>query len=230
MTYERVFIKIRRTTSDDTVYKFAKKQSIFRFFFRPRELERWSNTTFHNRLASKAAVKKSIADFKAMVAYERNPKEVPPDEGWSPYEAKDFLSEHGLKTGYYNNVGDDEWFASSNYLDLEEGIFPNRVAYYVSGDQVAAKSLKLRLYVNEPKKGDEAITRFVSIAETLLAATFSASVSTNLEELFREGQDAETKIAGKLISISKEDWHQGKTGQFEITLVITVLSPDRTSP
>jgi len=222
MAYERAFIKLQRNSDDDAIYQFAKKASIRNFKYRVRQLERWSNTTFHKRLTSEEFVIKSIDAFKALLDYETNPKPVAPDQGWAPYQAKDFLSEHGLKTGYYENYFDEQWFASSNSLKVGDGILPNTVTYYVSGDQFAAKSLKLKLYISEPENSVSAISRYVELAEILLGKALSAEVATNLDILIRESGDAETTVAGKLVSVKREEWNSGKINQYDICLTISV--------
>lgn len=121
-TYERGFVRIKINCNDDDILKYAKWKSILAFHFRARLLDRWATTTFFSQLTSKDEVRKSIKDLKELVAYEKNPKIIPIEEGWSPYEAKAFLSENGLTTGYYKSVGDSEWFATSNELSIGEGI------------------------------------------------------------------------------------------------------------
>lgn len=138
-TYERVFVRIKFKCSEDDILKYAKWKSILAFHCRARLLDRWANTTFFSQLTSKEEVRKSIKDIKALVAYEKNPKIIPIEEGWSPYEAKAFLSEHGLTTGYYKSIGDPEWFATSNDLGVDEDILPNYINYSISGDRYAAR-------------------------------------------------------------------------------------------
>lgn len=228
LAYERAFLNLKRNTRDASVYRFARGQAMRTFWHRARQLERWAHTTFFNRLNSEQGVRESIADFKALVAEEASPKEVPPDRGWSPQLAKDFMAEYGLKTRYYSKLYDDEWSASSNYLELGDDILSNNIAYYVSGSRSAVRLLKLKLNVNEPDQGDIAVSRFVELAEALLEKALSAGVSINLQEVIGGGENAETEIVGKIVSVSRDDWHGGKTGQYDVTL--TVRIPEADSP
>lgn len=222
LAYERAFLNLKRNTGNEAVWRFARWQAIRSFWFRARQMERWAHTTFLKRLSSEEEVRESIADFKALIAEEASPIEVPSDQGWSPQLAKDFLAKNGLKTGYYNRLYDDEWFSSSNYLELGDGILSNNIAYYVSGSRTAVTSLKLKLNVNEPDDEEAAIVQFVELAEVLLKNALSANVSTNLGELIRDGKLAETEIAGRVVSVRREDWHRGKTGQYDVTVGVRV--------
>ena len=222
LAYERAFLNLKRNTGDEAIYRFARGRAVLNFRYRVHQLERWAHTTFLKRLTSKMEVEVSVADFKTLIAEEANPKEVPPDQGWSPQFAKDFMAEHGLKTRYYDKLCDDEWFASSSYLELGDGILSNNIAYYVSGSRIAVTSLKLKLNVNEPDNEEAAIVQFVELAEVLLENALGASVSTNLGELIRDEKLAETEIAGRVVSVKREDWHGGKTGQYDVTVRLRV--------
>ncbi len=222
MTYERVLLTLRRNSSDEDTFQYARRRAMSSFAWRVRKLHRWAHSTHLQRLTSKDKVDESISAFQSLVAYEANPRDVPPEQGWAPHLAKEFMAEYGLKTGHYNRVYEDEWSASSTYLDLGDGVFPNRVAYYISGDQFAADCLKLRLTVSEPDEADAATEQFVALSEALLAKAFSAGVSTNLTEVIRGGQSGETEVAGKLVAVHRENWQAGEDGRFDVTVKLTV--------
>ena len=224
MAYERVFLTLRRNLSDEATFQYARRQAVKRFAWRVRKLQRWANSTHFQHLTSKDKVDESISAFQELVAYEANPRDVPPEQGWAPHLAKDFMNDYGMKTGYYNRLYDDEWSASSNYLNLDDGVLPNCVFYSISGNQFAAECLKLRLTVNEPEHGEAASERFVALSEALLAKALSADVSTNLADVIRSGQSGETEVAGRIVSIHRENWHVGQEGRYEVTVKVTVTS------
>ena len=188
-------------------------------------LERWSDTTFFNQLDSKSSVNKTIEDVKELAAYEKKPNVIPIEEGWSPYEAKDFLSECGLTTGYYKNIDDGEWFASSNYLDIGDEVIPNYMTYYVFGNKYTAKNLKLKLYMHNPEC-KEAVPQFIELAEILLSKAMGAEASTNLDEVIRNNQNVETIFGGKTVSFSREEWPNSKTGQYDCSFALIASATD----
>lgn len=223
--YQRAFIRIRSNALAPDVLHYAKWRSILAFNFRVKLMERWSDTTFLNQLDSKSSVDKTIWDIKELDAYEKNPKVIPIEEGWSPYEAKDFLSEYGLPTGYYKNVGDDEWFVSSTSLDIGDEIIPNYITYYVSGDRYVAKNLKLKLYIHNPQC-EKSVPMFIELAEMLLNKALGVEASTNLEEILDNNENVETTFSGKAISISRNDWPNSNTGQYDLSFSLANPEPE----
>lgn len=220
-TYERVFIRIKFKCSEDDILKYVKWKSMLAFHFRVRLLDRWANATFFPQLTSKGEVRKSIKDIKALVAYEKNPKIIPVEEGWSPYEAKEFLSEHGLTTGYYKSIGDPEWFATSNDLDVGENVLPNYINYNISGDRYAARSLKLKINMHNPEHGNEAVDHFVELAGILLDKALGAEISDDLKSVIQLGQDATGTFENKTISVSRENWPNHANGGFDLSFAIS---------
>jgi hypothetical protein len=105
-----------------------------------------------------------------MAARESNPPKVNRSEGWSPYEAKDYLEPEGIKTRHYHPVDPSdavEWFCCSDLVEFGEGLLPNNIGYYLSGNERAVKSLELKLNVNSPEHAAEAHAKLLSAADTL---------------------------------------------------------------
>lgn len=222
-SYERRFATIKFKIPDAKLRRYAKIRSIFAFHINWKLLDRWFDHLNHIRPASKKDINYSIREVKSLAAYEKNPKEVPIEEGWSPYEAKDFLQGFGIKTGYYKSIGDPEWFASSNSLEVGPRFSNNTIFYYVSGTQFAAKSLKLKLYIFQPEDGIEALDRFLEIANDLLLKALKVEIVNDFKSAIKEGHDAQGVFENKTIKITREDWPNSKNGQYD--LVFHIQSP-----
>ena len=222
MAYERAFIPLNANCSDDKIFAYAKKSALRKFRLNTSAMRRWIDRSHHERLNSTDQVDQSIKALKDRLAYEANPPKIDSKLGWSPFSAKDFLSEYALKTGHYKNLGEEEWFCSAPPVDIDESLFPSTLAYHVSGDKDAAKSLKLRLYVNTPEHEEGAVAYFAQVSETLLSKALDAEASTNLCELISAQQDAETSIKGKRVSIKRQDWQNRQSGGFDLTFEVAV--------
>jgi hypothetical protein len=90
-----------------------------------------------------------------------------------PETACALLDEIGLKTNAYKNYDPDfsanEFACFSHYKEIGRGRpMPNNLAYYVTGDQHAAKELKLVLNVNDRDNAEDG-HRALAIASGLLA-------------------------------------------------------------
>ncbi|MBK6739561.1 MAG: hypothetical protein IPG64_17780 [Haliea sp.] len=214
VAYESAFSRIGFRCDGHGIERYAKWRAVYSFNFRYRALRRWADHLNYTRLDSKLAVRNSIAEVKSRLAYEKQPRTIPEDEGWSPFEAKDFLVDLGLKTGHYKHLGDGEWFVSSSALEIGENFSSNSISYYVSGDEFAAKKLTLKLHALQP--GDaHVVSEFVRVAEVLLSVALEGQANTNLEDLIEQGTDAHVTSGVTKISIRKEMWEYSDCGQFE---------------
>ncbi|MGJ1275042.1 hypothetical protein ACR78N_26270, partial [Sphingobacterium siyangense] len=96
-----------------------------------------------------------------------------------PYTAKDFLSNQGLKTRYYeNHTNDNEWFAISDYkLVNSNPVLQNTVTYTVFGDANTVKRLELGLMVRDLTERAQSIKTFCSDVSTLYALSLNQSIN-----------------------------------------------------
>jgi hypothetical protein len=220
VAYESIFSRIGFKCEGGNIERYAKWRAALAFNINHRALARWADHLNYNRLDTKASVIQSIADVKNRLAYEKNPRSVPESEGWSPFEAKDYLRDVGLETGNYKNIGDGEWFVSSNALDVGQKVSSNSISYYVSGGEFTAKELKLKLCVLRPDQ-DCGLAEFTQIAESLLSKALGGEASTNLEELVTGRTDAQTISGETRISLTNRQWEQGDIEQFDVMLTLT---------
>lgn len=156
----------QKTFQPSELKSYAKKRFFLTFMLRPWLLRR-ATRQFHI-LPAKANVDvdQIIHDI---LHYERTNEtrpEIDPLEGWSPYLARDFLKDHGLRTNDYHK-GYDEYWASADYIDLDEHILPNKATFYVEGDDGVAKTLKLTGKFMDKFDSKAAMAKLREISETL---------------------------------------------------------------
>ena len=210
-SYNRRFSALTIHYSDPALQRFIKWRALFAFHFNWKVLERWFSHIARMMPETKDEIVKSIREIKELVAYEKNPKSIGLADGWSPYEAKEYLSEIGLKTRDYIDLGDGEWFCGSNYLDLDEGLLPNNLAYYINGDRYIAISLKITLNMNTPTEHRLTPDIFVEACSILAKKALNIELCDGLEYVLRNGLDARIEISNgtmgdKVISVTKEDY------------------------
>jgi hypothetical protein len=87
-------------------------------------------------------VDRIISDILNYERNEEDPPAVDPERDWSPFEARDYLREHGLRTNDYHK-GDDGYWASSPYVDLDTHTLPNQAVFYIEGLEGVVTTLKL---------------------------------------------------------------------------------------
>ncbi|MCI2393280.1 hypothetical protein [Aliiroseovarius sediminis] len=132
----------QKTFQSDDLKQYARRRFFLIFPLRPWLLRRATRQFRILPAKTKTDVDRIISDI---LNYERNeeaPPAVDPTQGWSPFEARDFLKEQGLRTNDYHK-GDDEYWASSNYVELDSHILPNKAVFYIEGLEDIVTTLKL---------------------------------------------------------------------------------------
>ncbi|RXV64725.1 hypothetical protein C6W92_06625 [Roseovarius sp. A46] len=168
---ENAKIRIQmKTFQPKDVKRYAQKRFILTFMARPWLLHR-AVRQFHNIPAmSKEDVNQIVSGILAFEREADNPPEVDPRAGWSPHVARDFLKDHGLRTGDYHADGFGEgWFASSDYKELDDGLLQSRASFYLEGDADTVRRLKLKGFFNIDFYKKEALSELREIAIDLIS-------------------------------------------------------------
>jgi hypothetical protein len=214
-TYETLFIHLERVLSDKDLRFYAKRRAILAFGPSNVLLNRWKRHIFVHRPKDRSDIDCSIREIVNARQRENYPHEVARSEGWSPYVAKDFLRKDGFVTSDYHRAY-DEWFASSPYKELGDGIIPDNVAYYIEGDELIAKRLKLVLHVNNPKNSRDSRRQFRQLVQTLTDAAIGGYQLPNEMDHFEMCAD------GKRLIMRRADWKGGIVGGYDIKFQIEV--------
>lgn len=223
-TYQTIFIRLRLFIKRRPIELYARLAAMLLFNFRISLLERWFSNVALRNLESIFDVNQSIRQIFEMVAREKNPPEVDRSEGWSPYEAKDYLRSEGIETRYYHPVDPEdckEWFCCSNMVEFGQGLFPNNVAYYLTGNEQAVKSLKLKLNVNAPEHASEAHAKFLSIASVLARNALGLELADVLEKTITPGVEGTIELPDFKIEVSKNIWPNHALGGYDLGLELS---------
>lgn len=222
-SYEQAFLRLGFTFKDDKLRVYAKRKAIFSFGLDFETLRRWTRNAAIENPMDREEIRRLIREVKRARKQEANPPIVAPEDGWSPFLACGFLVDEDLKTGDYHRAH-DEWYASSPYLEIGDGILPDNIAYYVEGDENTAKRLKLVLNVNNPSNAITSEERFVALAYTLIAGAFdSIDIDDVIDRIFSD-ENTVTMDNGRSISLSRQDWQGGIKGGYEKRFLIEQIS------
>ncbi len=226
--YENAFLVMKFKIEDDEFRAYAKRKAFLSFRADITTLKRWSHSLYPGRIKSRDDVGTTIREIRELQSREAAPDEVPFEQGWSPYHAKDFLEDVGLPTGFYKKPMDglDEWWATSSYLDLGEGVFPNSISYYVHGDERAVTSLELVLDVNEPEHANNGLGKLADLVDVLFEKAFHEQCPKDIETSLLAGSENEVTFRTKTVKISRKDWIANKG----YTLTLVVNNENQTSP
>ncbi|KHN93334.1 hypothetical protein BSK71_09640 [Pectobacterium actinidiae] len=222
-TYEQVSVRLRFSIKNRFHRYLAKFYAFILFNVRLSLLERWS---FHVAKTNIESYSDLIDTFKYIFKArysEKNPKEVPPNQGWSPYKAKEFLVNEGLSTGFYNRSFEEEWFASSPMEKFSDGIIPDNIAYYVKGSEDVAKVLKLEVNVNDSSRTYQACEKLEAMAEALSISSLSLPLSEEMKHAISGCNSHSEKVEGKTIALIVEHWPNHKFNGFDLKFLISSI-------
>ena len=212
VNFETTFRRLEFTIRDPALRRYAKRTSLLRFHFRSNLLRRWSRNIGNRKPTNREELDASIALVKTQAQREGNPEVVPPEEGWSPYLAREFLTDEGLAPSDYHQdpLDGQQWFASSPYLEIGDGIFPNNITYTVEGDERIVRRLKLAINYNDPAAKQETHESLAKILKTLFEKALGEDAPDEIEATLRKEASDSFVVRGKSVQLLREDWTSGK--------------------
>ncbi|WP_137887910.1 hypothetical protein [Pseudomonas sp. 2FE] len=228
VTYENRFLGLRYSIKDKSLIRYSKLKAIFSFGFNLESLRRWVREIQLRHPTNRAEINKTISEIKHRRKIEKSPPEVDLNEGWSPYAAKDFLSDIGLKTRDYHHSYNNEWTASSNMLELSNGLLPDNIAYYVEGNEKSAKLLKLKLNINNSASAADSDSLFKDTCYILLNKALG-EVPVNMIESIENLESCLAIFEQYKLSISFDEFAGGAKKGYSRKLVIAHLGADNPS-
>ena len=219
-TYELVYTRLQFLVKDPSVRRYAKIYSFINFNFNIKLLERWASSLPFQDTSSKPGIKKSVKLLFKLLTVEKNPPKVLPNEGWSPYEAKNFLLNEGIKTGHYHFITPNEWVASSSLVEIDNGLLPNNISYYVEGSETTANILKLILNVNQSENSEMAHMKLLSSIKVLLNISLGLELTKKQEKAIVDGDDIKSVYGNFEFSVEKNEWPQNSIGGYDIRFIL----------
>ncbi len=220
-SYELVFVRIKFHIKNPKVRKFAKFYSIVKFHFRIKVLERWAIFMQFYNTTTKEDIKNTVEQILKMVSIEKNPSKIPLKDGWSPYEAKNFLLDEGLETGYYQPTDQDEWFASSPLIQVDDSIFSNSISYCIEGNEFSAIILKVILDVYNRKTAFKAHKKLLSCVRNLLKSALNIEITNELQNSIIEEKNQVILIDHYSLNIIKHEWNKKNNGYYTIKFILS---------
>ncbi len=221
VVYERTFAPLCIALPDRRLRQYAKMKAVLTFGSNLDYLKRWNRAVQSARPAAKGGINSIFAELHAIDERAAAPPTVTTSQGWSPYQATSFLSAQGLPTADYHRSYENEWFASATLFGLgDDPYLPSNLGYYVTGNEMAAKSLKLKLYVNQPTKANEVELHFTKRAEVLIESALGPGTRESLNARVASLTPFSVILPNGHASLAKELWTGGIPGGYDWTLTL----------
>lgn len=224
--YDNTFRRLENfVIPDPSLRRFAKLQVLKTFNIHPHLLRRWQKDILFERPKTKEEVLDTIKHTITTLKREKNPPAVDPEIGWSPYLAAEFLKEFDLKTEGYRKVYGG-WFVASPYRELGNGHLPNNLAYYIEGDEFAAKRLKLVLNINNISDARAAEESLLEAASVLATHSLVGVASGEVVKKLLLESNSSARLDSTLISVVREDYIGGIPDGYVKSFSIERISND----
>jgi len=206
MVYEGIFVRMQFSIKDESLRKYAKRTSLIKYNLNIPALRRWADALSRENIVDSSEIDELYKEIARLETEEKDPPPVPFDVGWSPYKIALVLEAMGLTAGHYKKLYDDEWFASSPYLEVGEDILPNNIAYYLEGNKKAVNRLKLKMNINEPEHAAEAHNMFCELASSLHSRAIGEELGHEYKNAILNGTDKEGRVNTKMVRVTTEHW------------------------
>ena len=208
----------QKTFQSDDLKRYARRRFFLIFPLRPWLLRR-ATRQFHTLPArTNADVDQIISDIINYERDEESPPTVDPTTGWNPFEARDFLREEGLRTNDYHK-GSAEYWASSEYVDLDSHILPNKAVFYIEGQEGVVTTLRLTGEFMDDFDSGEAIQKLRAIG-ALLCEKALGNAGNAVDSLISNSQVFENQmiIDGTTVKAWGERYPSNKGFEVFLTL------------
>lgn len=212
LNYESAFQRLSWMVEDEALRRYAKRAALFSFNIRANLLRHWLHNVAVTRPANRQQVQASIAEVKRSGSSNKSRPRIQAHEGWSPDCACSFLTEARLACGDYHRdpLSEAEWYASSPYLEVGKGTFPDNIAYYVEGDEHIARRLKLVVNFNDRETMSSTRELFGQLAAVLFRAALGQEAPDKLTAGITEELPLRIATEEKVVRLVREPWPSGR--------------------
>lgn len=220
MRFEVAFAVMKIQIQPNSLLKYTKRLVMLNFFFNLKGLDRWRIHIFRVHPKTKEDIFTSIRHIKENQKNEKEKPLVLSGDGWSPYLAKDFLIEEGIKIENYINYYDDFWGVTSFSKSLDDEVLSNSLTYGVYGNQHEATQIKLWLQLLNPAHTLTAQVQLASMAAILYKKIFDQQLKPEINDALIGGNEIKMKNGIYEFKVYKVPY-QARLGGYDLKFVIT---------
>jgi hypothetical protein len=215
VAYSEAFSRISAFGISKKLVPYARWLAITRIRGNVELLDRWRRVIQTARPSNRTELRHSLEALLVQKERELSPPVVQARDGWSPYLAMRYMSDHGLDTGHYHHSFADGWYASSPMREIGNSVgFPSNIAYYVEGSEHAATTLKIKLNVNDTATAQESEELFAAYCMHLLEQAVSRNAVERMKARIAELEEFEEEIPFGSIEMSRDEFVAGNKGGY----------------
>lgn len=221
--YETSITRLPKYLDELGLKSYAITSSILAFAWDVESVKNWANLVLLDKPDSKAAIQLTISKIYKRTTLRRRVYKSKGDGSWNPSHAQLYLSDLGLPTNKYHadEFDESEWRAISTYDLIGDDPIQNAIAYYVYGDEFAARKLLLKLNMQVPSKFTEAWAPFEKYCLELSRKSLVESTFRMVQEKLKSAQPFEVVTNSHTIAMVRNLWEHNHVGGYEMVYTIT---------
>lgn len=221
MIYEMLFVRMSFWMKDKELLSYAKKRSFVNFGIDVDALSLWCESLAQQKMDihSRNDIDESLRAAIRNKINEKLRTSVARKKGWNPYDAKDFLKKEGLLCRHYKAIYDG-WGAESNSLKAGSNHF-STIRYCVNGDEDAAQSLRLKLFMWKGEDVKQAEKMFARLC-ILLASRAVPHIPEELLIHFSTLQNMDQEFEHWRFNIHQEVFDEQSVADYQRTFEIKI--------
>jgi hypothetical protein len=219
MGFERAAFRLEFKIEDRALRRYAWWRGVLAFGLHPQTFQRFIHAVQMADITDRASVAQVVTKLRRARARQRSRAPVDWNDGWSPYDAGDFLKAHGLATNDYHPLLQN-WAAESTYLKLNSEILPDHLIYRIEGTETAATELELELDARFGSSPEDSNQRFWTVATVLVTEALGEETAQRFAQAIPTDSEFVMSAGRLTLQLNREDWHIGERGGFSRKLVI----------
>jgi len=179
--YEEIFVRLHFFIKNKKLINLSKLLVIINFRYKKDLLESWFDHIKIHPISNSKELYKSIKLIRERKAKEKSPSIIPLQIGWAPHKAKAYLKEFNLTVGY-KDIGDEIWFGSK-VIELNDSFSPPSLSYYIEGQEIVVKQLKLSLFLHHLDGVPLYLNTYIETINHLLIQSLNINLNENQKKM-----------------------------------------------
>lgn len=216
--YEEIFVRLHFFIKNKKLINLSKLLIIINFRHKKDLLESWFDHIKIHHISNSKELYKSIKLIRKRKAKEKNPSMIPLQTGWAPHKAKAYLKELNLTVGY-KDIDDEVWFGSK-VIELNNSFFPPSLSYYIQGDEVIVKQLKLKLFLYNIDEVPVHLNTYIKTINHLLARSLNINLNENQKNMIIEKTNFSVSFQHTEFQFNYEEFSNTPPTKCELSICI----------
>jgi hypothetical protein len=108
-------------------------------------------------------------------------------------------------------------------IEIDDGIIPDNIAYYVEGTEGVADTLKIKINVNDSARSKMAQIKLIELAKALSLLSLKRGLSEQMKDAILQGKQYSEKCGNKNITFAIEKWASHRFNGCNLKFVISSI-------